>query len=159
MSEPRNQRHLKLAAKALARSHLAVHRFSRGRLGRQWDGRDIAFITTTGRRSGRPHTTPLACIPHRDGIAVVASCGGSHRTPDWWLNLQHQPRAEVEFGGTKRAVVARAAGAAEQAPLTNRFSKTYPRFDRYRRRSSRIMPIVLLTSIANEDGSGRLTRG
>src|SRR5438132_1418183 len=82
----------------------------------------------------RPHTTPLACIHHRDGIAVVASNGGSYRPPDWWLNLQRQPVAEVEFAGTKHAVVARIAGPTEHAPLTNSFGQAYPRFERYRQR-------------------------
>ena len=96
--------------------------------------RDVAFVTTTGRRTGRPHTTPLACIHHGDGVAVVASNGGSYRPPDWWLNLQRQPLAEIEMAGTKRTVRARIADATEQEPLAEMFGRAYPRFERYRRR-------------------------
>src|SRR5438067_9535135 len=151
MNERLRARYLALAAKTLARTHIAVHRLTRGRVGCHWDGRDVAFITTTGRRTGRPHTTPLACIHHRDGIAVVASNGGSHRTPDWWLNLQNQPLAEVELAGTRHAVVARMAGPAEQTPLTYSFGQAYPRFERYRRRSRRAMPVVVLTGTPHTD--------
>jgi len=147
-----NQRHyergINVAAKALSRTHIAVHRLTRGRLGQRWDGRDVAFITTTGRRTGRPHTTPLACIRHRDGVAVVASNGGSDRAPDWWLNLQRHPLAEVDLGGTKSTVLARLADDAEQEPLADSFSRAYPRFERYRRRSRRFMPVVVLCAVA-----------
>ena len=145
MNELLHGRCIKLAAKALSRTHIAVHRLTRGRLGHHWDGGDVAFVTTTGRRTGRPHTTPLACIRHRDGVAVVASNGGSCRPPDWWLNLQRQPLAEIELAGAKRTVVARIADATEQKPLADSFSRAYPRFERYRQRSRRFMPVVVLT--------------
>jgi deazaflavin-dependent oxidoreductase (nitroreductase family) len=147
MNELLYERGIKVAAKALSRTHIAVHRLTRGRVGHHWDGRDVAFITTTGRRTGRPHTTPLACIRHRDGVAVVASNGGSHRPPDWWLNLQCQPLAEIEMAGSKRTVLAHIADATEQAPLADSFGQAYPRFERYRRRSRRFMPVVVLTAI------------
>jgi deazaflavin-dependent oxidoreductase (nitroreductase family) len=147
MNELQYERGINVAAKALSRTHIAVHRLTRGRLGQHWDGRDVAFITTTGRRTGRPHTTPLACIHHPDGVAVVASNGGSDRLPDWWLNLQRQPLAEIELAGSKRTVLARLAEDEEQEPLADSFSEAYPRFERYRRRSRRFMPIVVLSAI------------
>jgi deazaflavin-dependent oxidoreductase (nitroreductase family) len=147
MNELRYERGITVAAKALSRTHIAVHRLTRGRLGQHWDGREVAFITTTGRRTGRPHTTPLACIHHPDGVAVVASNGGSDRLPDWWLNLQRQPLAEIELAGSKRTVLARLAEDEEQEPLADSFSEAYPRFERYRRRSRRFMPIVVLSAI------------
>ena len=148
MNELQYERGIRVAAKALSRTHIAVHRLTRGRLGQRWDGGDVAFITTTGRRTGRPHTTPLACIQHRDGVAVVASNGGSDRLPDWWLNLQRQPLAEIELAGTKRTVLARIADGTEQEPLADSFGRAYPRFERYRRRSRRFIPVVVLSAIA-----------
>ena len=146
MNELLYARGIKVAAKALSRTHLAVHRLTRGRFGDHWDGRHVAFVTTTGRRTGRPHTTPLACIHHRDGVAVVASNGGSDRLPDWWLNLQRRPIAELELAGNRHTVLARIADATEQEPLANSFEDAYPRFERYRRRSSRFMPVVVLSA-------------
>jgi deazaflavin-dependent oxidoreductase (nitroreductase family) len=152
------ERGINVAAKAFSRSHIALHRLTRGRLGQHWDGRDVVFITTTGRRTGRPHTTPLACIRHPDGVAVIASNGGSHRTPDWWLNLQRQPLAEIELAGHKRPVWARIADVTEQEPLADSFGQAYPRFERYRRRSRRFMPVVVLTAIVGTNpNTGTLT--
>jgi deazaflavin-dependent oxidoreductase (nitroreductase family) len=144
-----NERLYERGIQVLSRSHLAVHRLTRGCFGDHWDGRDIAFVTTTGRRTGRPHTTPLACIRHRDGVAVVASNGGSDRPPDWWLNLQRQPLAELELAGNRQTVFARIAHVAEQRPLSDSFGQAYPRFERYRRRSRRFMPVVVLAAIMN----------
>ena len=147
MNARHHARGIKVAAKALSRTHIALHRFTRGRLGRRWDGRDVAFITTIGRRTGRPHTTPLACINHRDAVAVVASNGGSEQPPDWWLNLQHQPLAEIELGGTKRLVRARLADDDEQESLADSFVRAYPRFERYRQRARRAIPVVVLAAL------------
>jgi deazaflavin-dependent oxidoreductase (nitroreductase family) len=146
MNELLYARGIKVVAKTLSRTHLAIHRLTRGRFGDQWDGRDVAFITTTGRRTDRLYTTPLACIHHRDGVAVVASNGGSERPPDWWLNLQHQPIAELELAGNTHTVLARIADATEQEPLADSFERAYPRFERYRRRSRRFMPVVVLSA-------------
>jgi deazaflavin-dependent oxidoreductase (nitroreductase family) len=157
MNARHHARGIKVAAKALSRTHIAVHRLTRGRLGQRWDGRNVAFITTTGRRTGRPHTIPLACIRHRDGVAVVASNGGSDHPPDWWLNLQHQPLAEIELAGTKRTVLARLADDNEQEPLADSFSQAYPRFERYRQRSRRAIPVVVLARIPNSRPSMRLS--
>jgi deazaflavin-dependent oxidoreductase (nitroreductase family) len=148
---------IKVAAKALSRTRIVVHRLTRGRIGQQWDGRDVAFITTTGRRTGRPHTTPLACIQHRDGVAVVASNGGSNRPPDWWLNLLRQPLAEIELAGTKRIVFARIADDKEQEPLADSFGQAYPRLERYRRRTRRFMPVVVLSAAIKSGASSSPT--
>jgi len=87
---------------------------------------------TTGRRTGRPHTIPLACIHHRDGVAVVASNGGSDHPPDWWLNLQHQPLAEIEL-------------AAPNA-LSWHVSPTTMNRNRWRTRSARRTPASSVTA-------------
>ena len=149
MKELHYEHGIKVAGKALARSHVAVHRLTGGRLGQRWDGGAVAFITTTGRRTGRPHTTPLVCIAHPDGVAVVASNGGSDRPPDWLLNLQQHPLAEIELAGAKRSVVARLADDIEQEPLADSFVRAYPRFERYRQRSRRAIPVVVLAAVPN----------
>jgi F420H(2)-dependent quinone reductase len=103
MNQPLYERCVKPAGKVLARTHIAVHRLTRGRLGRHWDGGDVAFITTTGRRTGRRHTIPLACIRHASGIAVVASNGGSCCPPDWWLKrFRSHPARRRTRGDSRR---------------------------------------------------------
>src|SRR6184192_1158041 len=74
------------------------------RAGGEIDGmhRDrLVLLTTTGRRSGEPRTTPM--MFHRDGdrVLVVASNIGAPRHPDWYLNLAADPRVTVEVDGRK----------------------------------------------------------
>ena len=36
-------------------------------------GRPLLILTTTGAKSGRPHTTPMMYVPDRDRLLVIAS--------------------------------------------------------------------------------------
>src|SRR6202035_561483 len=109
MEQRRYSQWARPAAKVLAQAHRVAYRASHGRIGGRWQGADVAWITTTGRRSGRRHTTPVVCLREQGHLAVVASNGGSDHVPDWWLNLQHDPRGEVEIGRTRRPVLAHRA--------------------------------------------------
>jgi deazaflavin-dependent oxidoreductase (nitroreductase family) len=108
-------------------------------------GAPICLVTTTGRRTGRSRTVPLLYLPHRDDqIVVVASRGGLSEDPAWCLNLRADPRATVETGGIRRAMMARVATAEERAELWPRLTAVYPRFESYQRRTARLIPVVVL---------------
>jgi len=144
MNQHRYSRLVKPAAKALARTHLAVYRATRGSLGARWAGGDVALITTTGRRSGQRRTTPVVCLRENGRLTIVASNGGSDHPPNWWLNLQHNPRAEVEVAGTRHIMWAHRAETDVEASLAARFRQAFPRFEHYQRRTTRAIPIVVL---------------
>jgi deazaflavin-dependent oxidoreductase (nitroreductase family) len=134
--------------KILARIHLGILRASRGKLGRRFfDGR-VVLLTTLGRRSGRAWTTPLAYMKHGDSLVVAASCGGSDRPPDWWLNLQDQPRAVIEMSGVKSAVHAQRVESHALNHLTPQFEESFPQLHFYKRMSAREIPLVLLKPAA-----------
>jgi deazaflavin-dependent oxidoreductase (nitroreductase family) len=79
-------------------------------------------LRTTGRRSGRERIAILGYIEDGPNILVPAMNGWADPEPAWWLNLQAHPEAFVELpGGEVRAVVARAAPAAERGRLWQRF--------------------------------------
>jgi F420H(2)-dependent quinone reductase len=130
--------------KGLARVHLGLLRASRGGFGHRLFGGRVVLLTTVGRRSGREWTTPLAYMRHGDSLVVAASCGGSDRLPDWWLNLQSQPRAVIEVSGVKRAVHAHQAGHHSLRQLTSEFEETFPQMHFYQRMSRREIPLVVL---------------
>ena len=67
-------------------------------------GRPVCLLTTTGRRSGKPRTTPVMPFPHEDGMVIVASNGGSDRAPSWYGNLTAHPQVHVQTGGQVRTV-------------------------------------------------------
>src|SRR5206468_2102256 len=67
-----------------------------GRDGHDWEGVTTLLLTTTGRRSGQPRTTPLIYGRAGDRFLVVASRGGAPAHPDWYQNLVAQPEVYVQ---------------------------------------------------------------
>jgi deazaflavin-dependent oxidoreductase (nitroreductase family) len=130
--------------RALSAVHRRLFRLTRGRVGAKIWGLSILLLTTTGRRTGRTRTTPLCYLPVGDALMVVASNGGMDWFPDWWLNLQSDSHAIVEVRGERRAVVARRAGPDEYARLWSELVAIAPGYLRYRDRTQREIPLVLL---------------
>jgi deazaflavin-dependent oxidoreductase (nitroreductase family) len=113
----------------------------------------VLALTTIGRKSGRQRTTALGYLRDGEDFAVVASNSGLDRAPAWWMNLQVNPKAEVDAAGERVRVRAREATPEEQERLWPRFSEQYSGFDGYRRLTTRKIPVVLLERLAQEDGS------
>jgi F420H(2)-dependent quinone reductase len=126
-----------------------VYRLSRGRVaGHVPSGAPICLLTTTGRRSGRRRTVPLLYLVHGDDqIALVASRGGMSAHPAWYLNLLADPRATVHVGDRCQEVLARPATADEKAELWPAFTAAYQHFDAYQSRTTRGIPIVIVTPL------------
>jgi deazaflavin-dependent oxidoreductase (nitroreductase family) len=124
--------------------HRALYRASGGRLGSKVWGLPILLLTTTGRKSGVPRTTPLCYLTDGDDLVVVASNGGMDWFPDWWLNLQREPRATVELGSSSRPVVAREAGPEERERLWATLTGIAPGYLGYQKKTSREIPLGIL---------------
>ena len=65
-------------------------------MGYIWNGVPILLLTTTGRKSGQPRTTPLIHARDGDDYLVVASMGGAPQHPQWYLNLVANPSAQIQ---------------------------------------------------------------
>ncbi len=128
----------------VGRIHRAVYRASGGRVGARLAGIPMLLLTTEGRKSGRKRTLPLACMEDGDDLVVVASNGGSDRDPAWWLNLQRNPEAEVQFGRESRRVSAGLAPPDERARLWPRLVETNSLWAGYEDKTSREIPVVVL---------------
>lgn len=59
---------------------------------------DFAYLTTTGRRSGRPHTIEI-WYAERQGVRYMLSGGGDRA--DWVRNLRGDPSAQLRLGGPR----------------------------------------------------------
>ena len=72
---------------------------------------DYAYLTTTGRHSGRPHRIEIwfALI---DGVVYLLSGGGDRS--DWVRNLTISPEVVVEIGGERRTRRARIVSDPEE---------------------------------------------
>ena len=134
-----------VVAKAVTRFHEAMFNATGGRLAGNLFGMPVVRLTTTGRRSGKPRTTMLTS-PVQDGdrVVLVASYGGDHRHPAWYLNLREHPQVEVTMRGRTRPMRARTASPAEKAELWPRVTKVYRGYGFYQARTGRDIPLVIL---------------
>jgi deazaflavin-dependent oxidoreductase (nitroreductase family) len=124
-----------------------AYRLSGGRVAANVGGAPICLLTTTGRRSGRRRTVPLVYVPDGDHFVVVASRGGMGSHPAWYLNLRENPRASVQVGSSIKQVRARDATEAERRRLWPMLIAAYPLFDAYQKRTSRGIPVVILSPV------------
>ena len=133
--------------KAVGGVHKALYRASGGRVGARVAGLPILLLTTTGSKTGKLRTAPLCFFPDGDDLVVVASNGGMDWFPSWWLNLLREPRATVQVGRTRRAVMARPATPQERARLWPHVTAITPVYLKYERRTRRSIPLGILSPV------------
>ena len=130
----------------------AVFRMTRGRTTfTAWlGGLPVAWITTTGAKSGAERTCPVLAIPADDGtLVVIASNYGQRHNPSWYHNLRANPSATVLFDGTRREMTARELEGEARERWYERGIEIYPGWVQYRKRANRKIPVLeLVTSTA-----------
>lgn len=142
-----------LTVKYLSAIHTVLFRTTGGRIGHRLVNNEMCLLTTTGARSGRPHTVPLLYLEDGGRLVLIASYGGRAHHPDWYHNLVANPEATVQILTTRRPVVARTADAAERADWWPRIVAGYPDYETYQSRSDREIPVVFV-SPRNSDPAG-----
>jgi deazaflavin-dependent oxidoreductase (nitroreductase family) len=127
-----------------------------GTVGGMFDGAPLVLLTTTGARTGRPHTNPA--VYARDGarILVFASNAGGPRHPDWYRNLLADPRVTVEIrtdGGDVETYAATAVpleGDERDRHFRDQ-SERDPAFAAYQAGTTRVIPVVALSRLDLSD--------
>jgi deazaflavin-dependent oxidoreductase (nitroreductase family) len=115
-----------------------------GQDGHEWQGTTALILTTKGRRSGEPRSTPLIYQRHGGDYLVVASKGGADQPPAWYLNLVAEPQVEVQVLGDRFRAHARTASAAEKPELWDIMLGVWPAYATYQEKTSREIPVVVL---------------
>jgi deazaflavin-dependent oxidoreductase (nitroreductase family) len=64
----------------------------------------FCYVTTTGRRTGRPHTIEI-WFGEGEGTLYLLSGGGDRS--DWVRNIRKEPKVSVRISGQERQGVAR----------------------------------------------------
>ena len=129
----------------LMRGHAAIYKATGGWIGGRIPGvPSMLLLDHVGARSGRRRTTPLVYMPDGDNLLIVASKGGYPRDPGWMHNLRAHPDTQVQIGRRRLNVRAREATATERKQLWPQAAKFNPQWARYRRRTTREIPLVLL---------------
>lgn len=137
----------------------AVHRLTRGRVGVSDAIVPNLVLTTTGRRSGAPRQSPLACVPDgADGWYVVGSNFGKEHHPAWTTNLIAHPEAAVAFRGATHAVRARLLEDEERGEVWPRLVAVWPAYDDYVAASGRELRVFHLERVGSDDQSSARRR-
>ena len=139
----RNSRFLAVSLKYFARVHIWVYRRTNGRLGARLLWFPAALLTTTGRKSGEPRTTPTLYLRDGDRVILPASFGGRAENPTWYLNLKENPAVQVQIRAERLALSARDATDEERARYWPPLMRMYPPYRGYREATDRIIPLVV----------------
>jgi len=76
---------------------------------------------------------------------VIASFGGGPKNPTWYHNLVAHPEATVEVGSARFRVKATVASGEERQRLYNRQAAQLPAFAEYEKKTTRQIPVIVLT--------------
>ena len=129
--------------------HQAVYEKSHGVLGhRLLMGMPTLLLRTTGRKTGQTRTTALVYATDQGRWLVVGSNGGARRDPAWILNLEAQPEVSFQVGVRTRKATASVVRGDDPDyerlfALCNKANRGT--FAKYRTRTDRSLPIVVLT--------------
>ncbi|NRQ39229.1 nitroreductase family deazaflavin-dependent oxidoreductase [Nonomuraea sp. NN258] len=126
------------------KEHVQRYQETDGAEGHDWNDTTVLLLTTKGRKSGNPYTTPLIYQESGDDYVVVASKGGDPDHPEWYKNLQATPDVQVQVKADKFAARARTATEEERAQLWPLMTRTWPDYDEYQKKTDRQIPVVVL---------------
>jgi deazaflavin-dependent oxidoreductase (nitroreductase family) len=125
--------------------HVRRYRETGGEVGHTWrEGSTILLLTTTGRKSGEPRTTPLIYAQDGDRYVIVASKGGAPEHPGWYKNLAKDPKVELQVKDEVFPARARTAEGEERERLWRKANEVWPHYDEYQTQTDREIPVVLL---------------
>ncbi|GGT36159.1 nitroreductase family deazaflavin-dependent oxidoreductase [Streptomyces purpureus] len=136
----------KIAPHVVPAMDRAVHRLTRGKVmlsARMLPG---LVLTARGAKSGRPRTTPLACMPEPGGSWIlVGSNFGRPGHPAWTANLLAHPDARVSLHGEEFGVRAEPLTGQERERAWAAVLEFWPPYATYQARVEREIRLFRLT--------------
>ncbi|MCV7301424.1 nitroreductase family deazaflavin-dependent oxidoreductase [Mycobacterium barrassiae] len=135
------------AAGRLFALHNEVYQRTNGWIGHRVLILPSLLLHTVGAKTGKPRTTSLTYARDGHDYLIVASNGGSPRSPGWYHNLKANPDVEINVGPKRLRVTAQPVlpGDPDRERLwriVTKYNRAYPE---YQKRTSRPIPIVRLT--------------
>ena len=130
--------------RTIAVIHRSLYRLTGGTLGGRLAGNPMLLLTTTGRKTGKPRTTPLQYMRDGENLVVVASNGGNARHPAWWFNIGANASATVQVGKETKRVHAETANEEERSRLWPLLIAAYSGYQDYEDETERTIPVVVL---------------
>ncbi len=130
--------------RATGKLNVPIYRMTRGRLMGKIGRAPVLLLTSTGRRTGQPRTSPVLYLADGDRVVVIGSNAGNVHAPAWSHNLKANPDAEIEIRNGRRPVRARVAEGEERAELWRKMNAQYRGFEDYDHRTSREIAVFVL---------------
>lgn len=135
--------------------HLNNYLKTGGTNGHMWDSSasggpgkiPTLLLTTKGRKSGNLKPLPLIYGESNGTHVIVASKGGAHQHPSWYLNLVAEPTVNIQILSERFSARARTATGNEREVLWRQMAKIYPPYDDYQTKTDREIPVVVLERI------------
>jgi proline iminopeptidase len=125
--------------------HVRRYRETGGKVGHEWrNGSKILLLTTKGRKTGEPRTSPLIYENDGDRYVIVASKGGAPEHPGWYRNLSKNPDVELQVMDEVFPAQARTAEGEERDRLWKLAAQQWPAYDDYKQKTEREIPVVVL---------------
>ena len=125
--------------------HVRRYRETGGEVGHEWrNGSKILLLTTKGRNTGEPRTTPLIYENAGNDYVIVASKGGAPDDPGWYRNLSKDPGVELQVRDEVFPAHARVAEGEERERLWKLAAQQWPDYDEYQKKTDRQIPVVVL---------------
>src|SRR5438105_2360339 len=118
--------------------HVRRYRETGGEIGHIWRrGSKILLLTTRGRRTGEPRTTPLIYEEAGGAYVIVASKGGAPDHPGSYRNLVKDPQVELQVKDRVLPAHARTATGEERKRLWKLAASQWPDYDQYQEKTDR----------------------
>jgi deazaflavin-dependent oxidoreductase (nitroreductase family) len=92
----------------------------------------VGLVTTTGAKSGKPRTHPLALVDDSDGLLAIGSNYGRPNHPAWSANLLAHPECTIEFKGPPSKYRAELLTGDARSAAWARIVDFYAGYERYR---------------------------
>jgi deazaflavin-dependent oxidoreductase (nitroreductase family) len=122
-------------------------RANEGRVGGRFEGRTLLLLHTKGAKSKQERINPVAYVKDGDRFVVIASKGGAPTHPSWYYNVVANPELTIEVGTEIFQAHAAVAEEPDRTRLYNKMVEMMPGFDDYRQKTTRVIPVIVLTPV------------
>ncbi len=116
-----------------------------GKVGGSLADKPLVLLHTSGARSGLPRLNPLTYVANGERLVVIASKAGAPNNPDWYYNIIADPEVSVEVGTKQFQARATIVPEPERTKLYELITKVHPINAEYQRKTTRIIPVIVLT--------------
>jgi deazaflavin-dependent oxidoreductase (nitroreductase family) len=130
--------------KAFNRTLIAEFRANGGKVSSIPSNGRLFLLTTTGAKSGQPHTVPLGFARDGERLVIIASINGAPKAPAWYHNLVANPEVTIEVGTERYGAQAVVAEGAERERLVELLATQLPFLAEHEQRAGRQIPIIVL---------------